>query len=143
MSVDRFQLGRENTKKSFRRTHTERDGPNQRSFTPKEPRLAEGRPRSRMRGTMQSSRCDLAWNRTRAAVNFFFARQAETRRSEPVVKTFVSEELEHSDRRSCCSMHGAAPGTSWVPAPGSARAARSKPRFNKSVLDFGPKRFWP
>ena len=29
---------------------------------PPVPRLAEGTPRSRMRGTMQSSRCDLAWS---------------------------------------------------------------------------------
>ena len=44
------------------RTHTERNGPNQRSFTPNEPRLAEGRPRSHKRRTTQISRCDLAWS---------------------------------------------------------------------------------
>ena len=45
-----------------RSTHTESVGPNRRSFTSNEPQLAEGRPRSRMRGTMRSSRCDLAWS---------------------------------------------------------------------------------
>ena len=42
------------------------------------------------------------------------------------------------------------PGTSkevrvlgpWVPPQGSARAARSSPRFNKSVLDFGVPTLW-
>ena len=45
-----------------KRTRVAKGGPNQRSFTPSEPQHAEGNPGSRMRGTMQSSRCDLAWS---------------------------------------------------------------------------------
>ena len=44
-----------------KRTRVERGGPNQHNFTPSGPWLAGGKPKSRTRGTMQSSRCDLAW----------------------------------------------------------------------------------
>ena len=30
----------------------------------------------------------------------------------------------------------------YVPPLGGARVARLSPRFNKSVLEFGPQRFW-
>ena len=60
-----LEKGQRQKHEESKRTHDERSGPNKRSFNPSDPRLAGGKPRSRTRRTMQSSRCDLAWSPSR------------------------------------------------------------------------------